>query len=111
MNVSLANRKNPNFPALKAVGCKSPMLKKKRGKMREIFSLNLKRSLLKNDRIFMNSDWTITVTANERGLLEAENILYKVDGLSLTIICLTISVYETTRLYTYYIFIHNYTKC
>ena len=34
--------------------------------MREIFSLDLKRSLLKNDRIFMNSDWTITVTANER---------------------------------------------
>ena len=68
MNVSPANRKNPNFPTLKAVGHKSPTLKtkKKRGKMREIFSLNLKRSPLKNDRIFMNSDWTITVTANER---------------------------------------------
>ena len=33
MNVSSANRKNPNFPALKAVGCKSPTLKtKKEGK-------------------------------------------------------------------------------
>ena len=33
MNISLANRKNPNFPALKAVGCKSPTLKtKKEGK-------------------------------------------------------------------------------
>ena len=32
--VSLTNRKNPNFPALKAVGCKSPTLKtkKKEGK-------------------------------------------------------------------------------
>ena len=62
-----ANRKNPNFPTLKAVGCKSPTLKiKKRGKMREIFSLDLERSPLKNDRILMNSDWIITVTANER---------------------------------------------
>ena len=34
--------------------------------MREIFSLDLERSPLKNDRIFMNSDWMITVTANER---------------------------------------------
>ena len=34
--------------------------------MREIFSLTLKRSPLKNDCIFINSDWTITVTANER---------------------------------------------
>ena len=66
-NISPANRKNPNFPTLKALGCKSPMLKqkKKRGKGREIFSLDLERSPLKNDRIFMNSDWTITVTANE----------------------------------------------
>ena len=66
-NVLPANRKNPNFPALKAVGCKSPMLKtkKKRGKRRKIFSLDLERSPLKNDRIFMNSGWTITVTANE----------------------------------------------
>ena len=65
-NVSPANRKNPNFPALKAVGCKSPMLKtKKRGKRRKIFSLDLERSPLKNDHIFMNSDWTIIVTANE----------------------------------------------
>ena len=33
-NISPANRKNPNFPALKAVGCKSPTLKtkKKEGK-------------------------------------------------------------------------------
>ena len=67
MNISPANRKNPNFPALKSVGCKSPMLKtkKKRGKGREIFSLDLERSPLKNDCIFMNGDWTITVTANE----------------------------------------------
>ena len=81
--------------------------------MREIFSLDLERSPLKNDRIFMNSDWMITITANEREreLLEAENILYKADRLSLTIICLRIPVYETTRLYTYYIFTHNYTKC
>ena len=79
--------------------------------MREIFSFDLKRSPLKNDHIFMNSDWTITVTANERELLEAENILYKADRLSLTIICLRISVYETTRLYMYYIFTHNYMKC
>ena len=65
-NVSPANRKNPNFPTLKAVGCKSPTLKtKKRGKGRKIFPLDLERSPLKNDRIFMNSDWTITVTANE----------------------------------------------
>ena len=64
-NVSLANRKNPNFPALKAMGCKSPMLKTKRGKRRKIFSLDLERSPLKNDHIFMNSDWTITITANE----------------------------------------------
>ena len=33
--------------------------------MREIFSLDLERSLLKSDRIFMNSDWMITVTTNE----------------------------------------------
>ena len=34
MNVLPANRKNPNFPSLKAVGCKSPTLKtkKKEGK-------------------------------------------------------------------------------
>ena len=44
----------------------------------------------------------------ERELLEAKNILYKVDRMSLTIICLRISVYETTRLYMYYIFTHNY---
>ena len=33
-NVLPANRKNPNFPALKAVGCESPTLKtkKKEGK-------------------------------------------------------------------------------
>ena len=30
MNVSLANRKNPNFPTLKAMGCKSPTLKAKK---------------------------------------------------------------------------------
>ena len=35
--------------------------------MREMFSLDLERSPLKNDRIFMKSDWIITVTANERG--------------------------------------------
>ena len=71
-NVSLANRKNPDFPTFKAVGCKSPTLKtkkqkkkKKRGKRRKIFSLDLERSLPKNDHIFMNSDWTITITANE----------------------------------------------
>ena len=33
--------------------------------MREIFSLDVERSPLKNDHIFMNSDWMITVTANE----------------------------------------------
>ena len=33
--------------------------------MREIFSLDLERSLLKSDRIFMNGDWIITVTTNE----------------------------------------------
>ena len=51
----------------------------------------------------MNSDWTITVTANEREreLLEAKNILYKVDRLSLTIIRLRIPVYKTTLLYIY----------
>ena len=65
-NVLPANKKNSNFPALKAVGCKSPMLKtKKRGNRRKNFSLDLERSPLKNDRIFMNSDWMITVTANE----------------------------------------------
>ena len=57
-NVSSANRKNPNFPALKAVGCKSPMLKKK-GKN------DLERNPLKSDRIFMNDDWLETVTTNE----------------------------------------------
>ena len=35
MNVLPANRKNPNFPALKAVGCKSPMLKKKKKKKKK----------------------------------------------------------------------------
>ena len=65
-NVLPANRKSPNFPTLKAVGCKSPTLKKKkRGKRRKIFSLDLERSPLKNDCNFMNSDWTITITANE----------------------------------------------
>ena len=33
--------------------------------MREIFSLDLERSPLKNDRIFMNDDWMVTVTTNE----------------------------------------------
>ena len=33
--------------------------------MREIFLLDLERSPLKNDRIFTNSDWMITVTTNE----------------------------------------------
>ena len=66
-NVLPANRKNLNFPTLKAVGCKSPTLKtkKKRGKRRKIFSLDLERSPLKNDCIFINSDWMITITANE----------------------------------------------
>ena len=35
---------------------------------------------------------------SERELLEAKNILYKADRLSLTIICLRIPVYETTQL-------------
>ena len=35
---------------------------------------------------------------SERELLEAENILYKADRLSLTIIRLRIPVYETTQL-------------
>ena len=54
----------------------------------------------------MNSDWTITVTANEREreLLEAKNILYKVDRLSLTIICSRIPVSETTQLRLYLLF-------
>ena len=33
--------------------------------MREIFSLDLERSPLKSDRIFMNNDWMVTVTTNE----------------------------------------------
>ena len=33
--------------------------------MREIFSLDLERSPLKSDRIFMNDDWIVTVTTNE----------------------------------------------
>ena len=33
--------------------------------MRKIFSLDLERGPLKNDRISMNSDWMITVTTNE----------------------------------------------
>ena len=40
---------------------------------------------------------------SERGLLEAKNILYKVDRLSLTIICSRIPVYETTQLRIYLI--------
>ena len=40
MNVLPANRKNPNFPALKAMGCKSPTLKtKKEGKGEEFSHL------------------------------------------------------------------------
>ena len=42
-NVLLANRKNPNFPTPKVVGCKSPTLKRKGGKRREILSPNLER--------------------------------------------------------------------
>ena len=42
-NVSLANRKNPKFPAPKVVGCKNPTLKNKGGKRREILSPNLER--------------------------------------------------------------------
>ena len=38
-----------------------------------------------------------------RGLLEAKNILYKADRLSLTIICSRIPVYKTTQLCTYLI--------
>ena len=37
-NVSSANRKNPNFPALKAMGCKSPTLKTKKEGKGEKFS-------------------------------------------------------------------------
>ena len=33
--------------------------------MREIFPLDLERSPLKSDRIFMNDDWMVTVTTNE----------------------------------------------
>ena len=40
---------------------------------------------------------------NERGLLEAKNILYKVDRLSLMIIHSRIPVYKTTQLCTYLI--------
>ena len=64
-NVSPANRKNPNFPTLKAMACKSPTLKTKKREKEKNFSLDLERSPLKNDRIFMNSDWMITVTANK----------------------------------------------
>ena len=38
-NVSPANRKNPNFPAPKVVGCKSPTLKKKEGKEGKFYHL------------------------------------------------------------------------
>ena len=38
MNVSPANRKNPNFPALKAMGCKSLTLKTKKEGKGEKFS-------------------------------------------------------------------------
>ena len=38
---------------------------------------------------------------SERELLEAENILYKADRVSLTIIHLRIPVYETTQLRIY----------
>ena len=44
---------------------------------------------------------------SERELLEAENILYKVDRLSLTIIRLRIPVYETTQLRIYLIVIEQ----
>ena len=40
---------------------------------------------------------------SERGLLEAENILYKVDRLSLTIIHSKIPVYKTAQLRAYLI--------
>ena len=44
---------------------------------------------------------------SERELLEAENILYKADRLSLTIIRLRIPVYETTQLHIYLIVIEQ----
>ena len=44
---------------------------------------------------------------SERELLEAENILYKVDRLSLMIIYLKIPVYETTQLHIYLIVIEQ----
>ena len=44
---------------------------------------------------------------SERELLEAENILYKADRLSLTIIRLRIPVYETTQLCIYLIVIEQ----
>ena len=44
---------------------------------------------------------------SERELLEAKNILYKVDRLSLTIIHLRIPVYETTQLCIYLIVIEQ----
>ena len=46
----------------------------------------------------MNSDWTITVTANERERVagRAKNILNKADRLSLIIISSRIPVSETT---------------
>ena len=50
------------------MGCKSPTLKnkkKERGKMREIFSLDLERNPLKSDRIFVNDDWLVMITTNE----------------------------------------------
>ena len=40
---------------------------------------------------------------SERGLLEAENTLYKVDRLSLTIICSRIPIYKTAQQCTYLI--------
>ena len=40
---------------------------------------------------------------SKRGLLEAKNILYKVDRLSLTIICSRIPIYKTTQQRTYLI--------
>ena len=66
MNVSLADRKNPNFPTLTVMGCKSPTLKKKGGKEGKFYHTTWKEIPLKNDHIFRNSDWMITVTTNER---------------------------------------------
>ena len=76
---------------MKTVGCESPtfFLKKKK----ENFPTWHEKKPAEKLPLFTKSDWTITRAANE---LEAENTLYKIERLSLTIICSRIPIYKTT---------------